>query len=144
MTNQTSAPEPLPLSQADERNWAMLAHLSVLINLVTGILGPVVALGIYVIYGKRSRFVAYHSLQAFVNQLIWWVGGGTIIGTAWAISGILSFAIVGLCLMPFACVLTLMPLISIYQGVMAGIKTSQGEDYKYWWVGDWLRGTLEN
>jgi len=23
------------------------------------------------------------------------------------------------------------------------VKTSQGEDYKYWWVGDWVRGTLD-
>ncbi|MGQ9834083.1 MAG: hypothetical protein ACUVRJ_09870 [Candidatus Villigracilaceae bacterium] len=35
---------PAPLSPSDERTWAMLSHLSVLANLVTGFLGPVIAL----------------------------------------------------------------------------------------------------
>lgn len=140
----TPAPvQVLPLSASEERTWAMLAHLSVLINLFTGFFGPLVALGIYLIYRDRSRYVAYHSLQSFVNQLIWWIGGGTIIAAAWAISGILSIFIVGIFLLPFACLFSFMPLISVVQGMIAGVKTSQGEDYKYWWVGDWLRGTLE-
>ncbi len=152
MARTTPAPEPTPvpvysqvppLSQSDERTWAMLAHLSVLINLVTGFFGPLVALGIYLIYRDRSRYVAYHSLQSFVNQLIWWIGGGTIIATAWVISGILSIFIIGIFLLPIACLFSFMPLISVVQGMIAGVKTSQGEDYKYWWVGDWLRGTLE-
>src|SRR6478609_6695117 len=32
----------IPLSASEERTWAMLVHLSVLINLFTGVLGPVV------------------------------------------------------------------------------------------------------
>jgi uncharacterized Tic20 family protein len=47
---------------------------------------------------------------------------------------------------PFACVLSvlvlLMPLISLIYGVVAAIQTSQGRDFKYWLVGDWVRGTL--
>jgi hypothetical protein len=27
--------------------------------------------------------------------------------------------------------------------VLAGIRCSQGEDFKYWLIGDWLRGTYE-
>lgn len=42
-------PEP-PLSPDDERTWAMLAHLSVLLNLVTGFLGIIAALIIYLLY----------------------------------------------------------------------------------------------
>jgi hypothetical protein len=26
-------------------------------------------------------------------------------------------------------------------GVVAGIKCSQGEDFRYWLVGDWVRST---
>jgi hypothetical protein len=54
---------PEPLSSSDEHTWAMLAHLSVLTNLVTGFLGPVAALVIYLVFKDRSRFVAYHSMQ---------------------------------------------------------------------------------
>ena len=69
-----------PLSPSDERTWAMLAHLSVLANLATGFLGPVIALVIYMVYKDRSRYVAYQSMQAFVFQLIAWVGGGVLVG----------------------------------------------------------------
>ena len=140
--NTETASTALPLSQSEERTWAMLAHLSVLVNLFTAILGPVVALIIYLIFRDRSRYVAYHSLQSFINQLIWWVGGGFIIATAWIISGLLSVVLIGLFLMPFACLFSFMPIISVVQGVIGAVKTSQGEDYKYWWVGDWVRGTL--
>lgn len=138
----TSNPEVVPLSTGDERTWAMLAHLSVLINLVTGFVGPIAALVIYLVYQNRSRYVAYHALQSFVNQLVWWVGGGTIIGLTWAATGLLSFALIGLLCIPFACVITLMPLWSLVAGVWGAIETNAGRDFKYWLVGDWVRGTL--
>lgn len=135
-----------PLSTSDERTWAMLAHLSVLLNLVTGFLGPVAALIIYFVYKDRSRYVAYQSMQAFVFQLIWWVGGGLLIGGIWAVTGLLSIVVIGLLLIPFALIATfvllLMPLVSLVYGVIGAIQTSQGEDFRYWLVGDWMRGTL--
>jgi hypothetical protein len=120
----------------------MLAHLSVLLNLVTGFAGPIVALVIYLVFRDRSRYVAYHSLQAFLNQLVWWVCGGTIIAIAWAVSLTLSLVLIGLCLIPFACLFSFMPLISVVQGMVGAVKTSQGKDYSYWWIGSWVRGTL--
>lgn len=144
MTNQVPAPVVIaPLSASEERTWAMLAHLSVLVNLFTAVLGPVAALLIYLLFKDRSRYVAYHSLQAFINQLIWWVGGGVIIGVTWAVTGALTLALVGLLLIPLACLVSLMPIISVVQGVWGAVKTSSGEDFRYWWVGDWTRGTLE-
>ena len=62
------------MSPSDERTWAMLAHLSILANLITGALGPVIALIIYLVYKDQSRYVADQALQAFLFQLIWWVG----------------------------------------------------------------------
>lgn len=135
---------PQPLSPSDERTWAMLAHLSILVNLVSGILGPVVAFVIYAIFKDRSRYVAYQSLQSFGFQLIWWVGGGALIGAVWAVTGILSAVLIGLCLIPFACLLTLIPIGALGYGVFAGIEASQGKDFKYWLIGDWVRGTLES
>jgi uncharacterized Tic20 family protein len=136
-----------PLSASDERTWAMISHLSVLANLVTGFLGPVAALIIYLVYKDRSKYVAYQSMQAFVFQMVWWVGGGALIALIWAITGILSAVIIGILCIPFALLFTLglglLPLGALVYGVIAAIETSQGRDFHYWLVGDWVRGTLE-
>jgi uncharacterized protein len=144
MTNVIpSAPVSVPLSPSDERTWAMLAHLSVLVNLFTGVLGPVVALIIYLMFSSRSKYVAYHAMQSFLLQLVLWYG----LGVVWGVVGMLSAVVVGVVLIPFACVLTPafligMAIAPIY-GIIGAIKTSQGEDFKYWLVGDWARGPLE-
>jgi uncharacterized Tic20 family protein len=137
----TSGGQPA-LAPSDERTLAMLAHLSVLVNLVSGGLGLVAALVIYLVYKERSRYVAYHSLQAFFFQLVFWVGGGALAGIAWGVSGILTMVLVGCLLMPIALLLTLVPVAAVVYGVVAAIQCSQGEDFQYWLVGDWVRGTL--
>ena len=137
-----SATGPRTLSPSDERTWAMLAHLSILVNLVSGGLGVVAALVIYLLYKDRSRYVAYQSLQAFIFQLVFWVGGGVLIGLAWAISGILSIVAIGCLLMPIALVLSFIPIGAVVYGVVAGVQCSQGDDFQYWLVGEWVRGTL--
>jgi uncharacterized protein len=109
-TSEPTHPVLQPLSKSDERTWAMLAHLSVLANLVTGFLGPVAALVIYLVYKDRSRYVAYHALQSTINQLIWWVGGGALIGVIWAVTGMLSLIIIGLLCVPFSLLLTILIL----------------------------------
>ncbi len=137
---------PQQLSASEERTWSMLAHLSVLLNLVTGFAGPIGALIIYLIYKDRSRLVAYHSLQSMIFQLIWWYGGGLLIGGMWAIVGILSAILIGIVLIPFAVVITLvlliLPLGALIYGVVGAIEVNQGHDFKYWLVGDWVRSTL--
>ncbi len=140
MTEQTNVVIP---TSSEERTWAMLAHLSVLINLVTGLLGPVVALVIYLSYKDRSRYVAYHALQSLVLQLVAWVGFGALTGIIWGIVGALSAILIGLCLIPFACAVTLVPLAVPVYGIVAAIETSQGRDFRYWLIGDWVRSTLE-
>jgi uncharacterized Tic20 family protein len=60
--------QPAPLTESEEHTWAMLAHLSVLVNLFTGFLGPVVALTIYLIFANRSKYVAYHAMQSFISN----------------------------------------------------------------------------
>ncbi|MFP3854457.1 MAG: DUF4870 domain-containing protein [Anaerolineales bacterium] len=131
-----------PLTPSEERTWAMVAHLSVLVNLVSGVLGPVVAFVIYAVYKDRSRYVGYQALQSFVFQLVWWVGGGAIVGLVWVVTGILSAVLIGLLLIPFACLFSLLPVLALVYGTYAGIECSQGKDFKYWLIGDWVRGTL--
>ena len=153
MTTETpNQPQPVvryappPLSPSEERTWAMLANLTVLINLITGLLGALAALVIYLIFRDRSRYVAYHALQSFLFQLIFWGAPGLLIGIVWAATGALSMVLIGLLCIPFACVFSLlillMPVVSLVMGVVASVETSQGRDFKYWWVGDWVRGTL--
>lgn len=150
MSEEITAPgasiPPQQLGPGDERTWGMLAHLSVLLNLVTGFAGPIAAFIVYLVYRDRSRFVAYHALQSAIFQLIWWYGGGLLIGVMWSIVGALSAIVVGLVLIPFALLGTflfaLLPVGAVIYGVIGGIRISQGQNFKYWLVGDWVRGTL--
>jgi hypothetical protein len=134
------------LSSSEERTWSVMAHLSVLLNLVTGFAGPIAALVIYLIYKDRSRTVAYHALQAMIFQLIWWYGGGLLIGLMWLVVGALSAILIGVILIPIAIVVTLvlalLPLGAVIYGIIAAIQVNQGHDFKYWLVGDWVRSTL--
>ncbi len=140
--NLPGTPPPAPLSQSDERTFAMLAHLSVLANLFTAFLGPAIPLILYLVYKDRSRYVAYHSLQSLFFQLIAWVGGGALTAVAWTITSVLSAFLVGLLCIPFACIITLLPLASIIYGIIGAAQCSQGQDFRYWLIGDWVRGTF--
>jgi len=131
-----------PLSASDERTWAMLAHLSILLNLVSGFLGIIAALLIYLVYKNRSNYVAYQSMQSFLFQLIWWFGGGLLTGLVWAVTGVLSAVIIGLVLIPLACVISLIPLASLVYGIMGAVQCNNGQDFRYWLIGDWVRGEL--
>jgi len=139
---QATMPAP-QLSPSDERTWAMLAHLSVLLNLVTGFLGVAAALVIYLVYKDRSRYVAYQSMQAFLFQLIFWAGGGLLIGIMWAVVGALSAVLIGLLFILPAVLLTfvflLMPLMALGYGVVGAVRSANGEDFRYLWIGDWAR-----
>ena len=145
---ETSAPDypSRPMAPGDERTWGLLAHLSVLLNLFTGFAGPIASFVIYLVYKDRSRFVAYQALQSTIFQLLWWFGGGVLIGLIWVVVGVLSMLLVGILLIPFALVATLflalLPLGSLVYGVVGGIQVSQGQDFKYWLIGDWVRGTF--
>lgn len=145
---QLPPPSEKPVSPSEEHNWAMLAHLSILINLFTGFLGPAVAFIIYLVYKDRSRYIAYQSLQSTIFQLIVWVGVGLVIGAIWLITAILSVFLIGLLCVPFTLLATVfllvVPLGSLVYGVYAAVQCSGGEDFRYWLVGDWVRGTFEN
>jgi uncharacterized protein len=139
---QAPYPAPLQMTPGDERTWAMLSHLSVLLNLLTGFAGPIAALIIYLVYKDRSRYVAYHSLQSLVFQLIWWIGSGVLAAITWAIAGALTAVCIGVVLYPVALLFTLLPVGALVYGIIGAVQTNQGQDFKYWLVGDWVRGTL--
>jgi|WetSurMetagenome_2_1015567.scaffolds.fasta_scaffold145147_3 uncharacterized protein len=144
---QTPVPaQALPLPASEEKTWRVLAHLTVLLNLITGFAGPIGALIIYLIYKDRSRRVAYDALQSMIMQLLWWYGGGLLIGVMWSIVGILSAVLIGIVLIPFALLFTflfaLLPIGAVIYGIVGAVQVNEGKDFKYWLAGDWVRGTL--
>ena len=121
----------------------MLAHFSVLLNLVSGFVGIITAIIIYFIYKDRSRFVAYHAMQSFIFQSITWIGAGIVSAILITIGSTLSFLIIPLmCLVPGFLVLLLIPGSLIY-GIIGGVQVNNGEDFRYWQVGNWVRDILE-
>ena len=133
-------PQNAPLSPAEEKQWAMISHFSVLINIFTGFVGVGVPLVIYFIYKDRSRYVAYHSLQALIMQAICSFGGLLLAVLIGGLSQLIPFA--GLICLPIRCLFGLLPLVALVYGTYGGIKINQGEDFKYWMIGDWVRSTL--
>lgn len=133
-----AAPPP-PLSDSEARSWAMLAHLSVLLNLVTGFLGVIAPLVIYLLYKDRSRYVAYQAMQSFIFQLVWWVGGGFLVVVFWTITSILTAFLIGILCIPIALLFSALPIVPLVWGTYPAIQCNQGKDFKYWLIGDWVR-----
>ncbi len=112
------------MSAQDERTWSALAHLSMFLNLLTGFLGPVAALIIYLVYKDRSPMVAFHALQSMWYQIGWLV----ILAVGWILTTLLTVVLVGFLLIPVMVVVSALPF--AHAGYVA-YKVSQGADYRY-------------
>ena len=122
------------MSPRDENTWSVLAHLSVFVNLITGSLGPVVALIIWFVYRDRSERVSFHALQSALYQLAWAV----ILAVGWTITALLTVIIIGLLLIPVMIVLSVVPF---FHMAYAAYKVNQGVDYRYPFVADLIGGS---
>lgn len=122
-------PQGSGMSAQDERTWSMLAHLSILLNLVTGIGGPIAALVIWLVYKDKSQRVAFHALQSLWYQVAWVV----ILTVGWTITGILSLILIGILLIPVMFVATFVPFV---HQCYAAYKVYQGVDYRYPLIAD--------
>jgi uncharacterized protein len=116
-------------SPKDENTWSVLAHLSVFLNLLTGFLGPIGALVIWLMYKDRSPRVSFHALQSLWYQVAWMV----ILAIGWTVAGILTVVLIGFLLFPVMILLTVVPF--VHMGY-AAYKISQGVDYRYPFVAD--------
>src|SRR5919106_4641362 len=121
------------MSAQDERTWSMIAHLSVLLSLVTGIGGPIAALVIWLVYRDRSRRVSFHALQSLWYQVAWAV----ILFVGWFVTGILSIIFIGLLLIPVMLIATLVPFV---HQCYAAYKVYQGVDYRFPIIADMIDG----
>ncbi len=121
------------IDSRDERMWSGLAHLSVFLNLFTGVLGPVVAFVIWLVYRDRSETIAFHALQSAVYQSAWLL----LIAVGWAVTGILTFVLVGFLLMPFMFVASVIPFA---HAVYAAYRIGRGHEFRYPLAADMVDG----
>ena len=118
------------MSPQDERTWSILAHLSVLLALVS--LMPFGALLIWLIYKDRSDRVRFHALQALWYQIAW-----VVILVAYAfVSLVLTLLVVGFFMFFLLPILALVPVI---HGCYAAYQVSQGIDYRYPYIADRIK-----
>ena len=117
------------MSPKDENTWSVLAHLSVFLNLLTGFLGPVAALVIWLMYKDKSSRVSFHALQSLWYQVAWMV----ILAVGWTVAVILTIVLIGFLLFPVMIVATVVPF--VHMGY-AAYKVSQGVDYRYPLIAD--------
>src|ERR671910_3017249 len=120
---------PVTMGTQEERTLSVLAHLSIFLNLVTGFLGPVAALVIWLVYRDRSYRVSFHALQSLWYQVAWMV----ILAVGWTVAGILTVVLIGFLLFPVMIVATIVPFVHM---AYAAYQVSQGVDYRYPLVAD--------
>jgi uncharacterized Tic20 family protein len=131
--NYGVAGDDAALSAQDERTWSVLSHLSMLLNLVTGFLGPVAALIIWFVYKNRSQKVAFHALQSMWYQIGWLV----ILAVGWTVTTLLLVVLIGFVLIPVMAIVSVVPF--VHAGY-AAYRVSQGEEYRYPFVADLVEG----
>ena len=107
---------PEPLSAADERTWAVAAHLSSFLAayLALGLLGP---LTVMLLAGPRSAFVRRHAVEALnfnISVLIYLAG-----------AAVLSLVLIGI---PLLIAIGVLYVISVIRGAIAA---SRGEEFRY-------------
>lgn len=120
-----SSPQPQGASQ-EQRNWAMAAHLSALAASFVGlaVLGPLV---VWLVKKDEDQFIGAHAREALNFQLTWlaigFVGGivGFVIGVVTLGLGFILLALVG----------GLFALAWLALMVVAAVKASNGEHYRY-------------
>ncbi len=110
---------------SDEKTWAVLAHVSILLGAVTvGLLGPVAAFVIWLVKKDESDYVGKQALQSLIYQIVVavlsWIMWGVII--------VLSMVVIGICLIPLG---LLIDLAAIGYGCYAAYLCSLGKEFKY-------------
>jgi uncharacterized Tic20 family protein len=146
---------------SNERIWAALAHATVLLTFILGVasggLAVIVAallpLVIWLAFRDRSRFVAFHAMQATVFQLgslAAWIAllivGAAILIPAWIVTALLLVVLIGFLLLPLTLVLTIalpaalivLPMATLVYGLYAAIEVYAGREFRYWLVADWI------
>ena len=122
---------PVTMTTQEERTWSVLAHLSIFLNLVTGFLGPVAALLIWLVYRDRSSKVAFQALQSMWYQVAWLV----ILVSGWTVTGLLMIVLIGFLLVPVMALISVIPFV---HSAYAAYRLSKDGEYRYPLIADMI------
>ncbi len=100
---------------SDERMWAMVAHISGVLS--SAIIPIIVSLVIYMIKRDESEFIADQAKEALNFQIT--------VGLLSVVFGLAAICVIGI---PFLIVLA---LASIVFGIIGGIRSYDGQRYRY-------------
>ena len=143
----------------DETNWAALAHASILLTLLLGVLtggiavflGPIVPALIWYAYRGKSEYVTEQARQATIFQvagllalLALAIVGAILVAVGWAVSAVLVIVLIGLVLLVVMAIVTLLwgaaiialPITQVVYGCYAALEAYNGRPFRYWWVAD--------
>ena len=113
----------------DEKLWGMLAHLLTLLGYVVVVGEYIAPLVIYLVYKDRSRFVAFHALQALFFQLL-----ALAVGIALVLFSVVTLGLGLLLAAPLAIALAIAVLVYT---IIAAIQANNGVWYELPIVGRW-------
>jgi uncharacterized Tic20 family protein len=152
------APEEVE-SSADERAWAAIAHLSLLIGVPLGISSAgilavfvaIVPLLIHFAHRERAPFAASHAMQATLALLIstiGWIGltiGSGILGVILTV--FLTFTFIGILAIPFVWLgvllfwlaLLALPFGAFFLSLVGAVQALRGRTFRYPYIGKWAR-----
>jgi uncharacterized protein len=122
---------PVVMGTQEEKTLSVLAHLSMYLNLVTGFLGPVAALVIWLVYRDRSRTVAFQALQSMWYQVAWLV----ILVVGWTITTLLMLVLIGFLLVPVMALISLVPFV---HSAYAAYRVSKDGEFRYPLIADMI------
>lgn len=125
------------LSNQQERQWSALAHASILLNMVTFILGTVAVLILFLVMRRRSPYVAFHALQSSIYQLIVWVGGWAVALLVWILINALPDTMFTLFLMPLGFLINMIPMVGVIGGGIGAMSIGRGQEFSYPRIGEW-------
>ena len=111
------SPVPPPAVSKEERNWAMLAHLSALLTYVTVIGGVIAPLVIWLMRKQEGGFAAEQARESLNFQItVFLIGLG-----CW----VLALILIGFVL------LAILGIVNLVLVIIAAIKVSEGVAYRY-------------
>ena len=122
---------PVTMGTQEEKTMSVLAHLSIFLNLVTGFLGPVAALIIWLVYRDRSSNVGFQALQSMWYQVAWLV----ILIAGWTVTTLLMLVLIGFLLVPVMALITVVPFV---HSAYAAYRVSKDGGYRYPFIADMI------
>ena len=122
---------PVVMGTQEEKTLSVLAHLSIFLNLVTGFLGPVAALIIWLVYRDRLSNVGFQALQSMWYQVAWLV----ILVAGWTITTLLMLVLIGFLLVPVMALISLVPFV---HSAYAAYRVSKDGEFRYPLIADMI------